>query len=396
MIPQVILKPKRAQPFFGRHPWVFVGAVDRIDGEPDDGDEVELRSSAGNFIARGLFNSQSKILVRLYSWAEAKSLDESFFRDRLRNAIRLRHDLLKLNHGPHAVYRVVFSESDFLSGLIVDRFADYLTMQCTALAMGLRREMLARILMEELQPRGIYLRTEKGIGKLEGLELHDGLLAGEKPDGDIMVEEHGLKIAVNLTEGQKTGFYIDQRDNRVAVAKLCHGKSVLDAFCYSGGFGLHAAHAGAVTVECVDASATALELAKKNAAMNELSGMCFVKADVFQHLQARAVEGATYDAVVLDPPKFARNRKAVPEALSGYRRLHQMALKLVNPGGVMVSCCCTGLIAMNELEDVIQQTAQDAKRDLQILERRGASADHPTAITCRESNYLKCVISRVS
>jgi 23S rRNA (cytosine1962-C5)-methyltransferase len=395
MIPQVILKPKRAQPFFARHPWVFAGAVDRLEGDPTDGSEVELRSSADNFIARGLFNSQSKILVRLYSWEPERPLDEAFFRERLQAAIRLRHEILHLNTGPAAAYRVVFSESDFASGLIVDRYGDFLTLQCTALAMGQRREMLARILAEELHVRGIYLRTEKSIGKLEGLELHDGPLWGEPPPQELVVVEHNLKFAVNLAEGQKTGFYLDQRDNRAAVARLCVGRRVLDAFCYSGGFGLHAAKAGAENVECVDASASALKLAERNAMMNGLGQLTFVNADVFHHLGERAKEGRTYDVVVLDPPKFARNRKAVPEALRGYRRLHQLALKLLAKDGVLVSCCCTGLITLNDLEDVIEQTAHDAKRDLQILDRRGPSADHPTAITCREGGYLKCVISRL-
>jgi 23S rRNA (cytosine1962-C5)-methyltransferase len=215
-------------------------------------------------------------------------------------------------------------------------------------------------------------------------------------DGPVRVEENGAAFQADVLSGQKTGWFFDQRDNRAAVARLCVGRRVLDAFCYSGGFGLHAAKAGAESVECVDASASALKLAERNAMMNGLGQLTFVNADVFHHLGERAKEGRTYDVVVLDPPKFARNRKAVPEALRGYRRLHQLALKLLAKDGVLVSCCCTGLITMTDLEDVIEQTTHDAKRDLQILDRRGPSADHPTAITCREGGYLKCVISRLS
>jgi 23S rRNA (cytosine1962-C5)-methyltransferase len=210
----------------------------------------------------------------------------------------------------------------------------------------------------------------------------------------LTVVENELHFAINLAEGQKTGFYLDQRDNRAAVAKLCAGKRVLDAFSYTGGFGLYAAKAGATSVECVDASAAALQLAERNAALNGVS-LGFVNADVFHHLGELAKKNKTYDVVILDPPKFARNRKALPEAIRGYRRLHQMALKLLAKDGILVSCCCTGLVTMNDLEDVIEQTAQAAKRDLQVLERRGPSADHPTAVTCRESGYLKCIISRV-
>ena len=394
MSAKVILKPKRAQPFFGRHPWVFAGAIERVEGSPTDGDEVDLVSTAGNFVARGLYNNQSKINVRLYSWEENVPLDRAFFRGRLESALRLRHDILKLN-SPDAGYRVCFSESDFLSGMIVDRYGDWLTVQFTALGLANRREMLIEVLRELLNPRGVYLRTEKGIGKLEGVELHDQLLWGEAPPADLSIAENGMRFFVNLAEGQKTGYYLDQRDNRVAVAKLCGGKRVLDCFCYTGGFGLYAAKGGAAEVLGVDASEPALELARRNAQVNGLSNITFENADVFGRLAELVAAGRQFDVVILDPPKFARNRAAVPEALKGYRRLHQLALKLLARDGVLVSCCCTGLIAMMELEDLIAQVAVEAKRDLQILERRGAAADHPVAVTCRETGYLKCVISRV-
>ncbi len=390
---KVILKPKRAQPFFGRHPWVFAGAIERLDGTPADGDEVDLVSHGGNFVARGLYNSQSKINVRLYSWQEGQPLDRTFFRDRLASAIHLRHDTLKLN-GSDAGYRVCFSESDYLTGMIVDRYGDWLTVQFTALGLANRREMIVDVLRELLNPKGIYLRTEKGIGKLEGLALHDQLLWGEPPPADLSIAENGMRFLVNLAEGQKTGYYLDQRDNRAAVGRMCAGKRVLDAFCYSGGFGLYAAKGGAAEVLGVDASEPALELARRNATANGLANVTFENADVFKYLGELATAGRKFDVVVLDPPKFARNRAAVPDALKGYRRLHQLALKLLDRDGVLVSCCCTGLITMTDLEELIGQVAVEARRDLQLLERRGASADHPVAVTCRETGYLKCVISR--
>lgn len=394
MSAKVILKAKRAQPFFGRHPWVFAGAIERIEGEPADGAEVDLVSHGGNFVARGLFNSQSKIHVRLYSWEENVPLDETFFRNRLATALRLRHDALKLN-GPDAGYRVCFSESDYLSGMVVDRYGDWLTVQFTALGIANRREMIVSALRELLNPKGIYLRTEKGVGKLEGVELHDQLLWGEPPPPDLSIAENGMRFLVNLTEGQKTGYYLDQRDNRAAVARLAPGKRFLDAFCYSGGFGLHAARAGAAEVLCLDGSEPALELARRNAALNGLENVAFERVNVFNHLGTLATSGRKFDVVVLDPPKFARNRAAIPEALKGYRRLHQLALKLLSPDGVLVSCCCTGLITMLDLEEMLAQVAVEAKRDVQIVERRGPSPDHPVSVTCRESGYLKCLISRV-
>jgi 23S rRNA (cytosine1962-C5)-methyltransferase len=392
---RVYLKPKRAQPFYGRHPWVFAGAIDRVEGDPADGAVVDLLSSAGNFVARGLYNGKSKIRVRLYSWDPDPPLDRGFFHARLERAVALRHDILHLNTGPAAAYRLAFSESDILSGLVVDRYADYLTVQFTSLAMGERRQLFADILAELLNPRGIYLRTEKGIGQLEGIELHDGLLAGERPPAEVVIEEHGLRMAVNLTEGQKTGYYLDQRDNRAAVARLSAGRRVLDAFSYTGGFGLYAAKGGASEVECVDASEAALRLAERNAVMNGLGQLTLTHADVFNHLDRLAADGRKFDLLILDPPKFARNRAAVPKALQGYRKLHQQAMKLLDRDGVLVSCCCTGLITLDSLEDLIAQVAIDAGRDLQILERRGPSPDHPVSVTCRESAYLKCVISRV-
>jgi len=392
--PKVILKPKRAQPFFGRHPWVFAGAIDRVEGEPADGDEVDLFSSGNNFVARGLFNSQSKINVRLYSWEPGVALDAAFFKERLTRAVELRHHVLNLA-GPGRGYRVAFSESDLLSGMVVDRYGDWLAVQFTALGLANRREMIADVLVELLNPRGIYLRTEKGIGKLEGVELHDGPLRGEPPPADLTIEENGLRFLVNLAEGQKTGYYLDQRDNRATVARLCPGKRVLDAFCYTGGFGIYAAKAGASEVLGIDASEPALELARRNALANGLGNIAFENADVFRKLAELVAADRKFDVLILDPPKFARNRAALPEAMKGYRRLHQLAMKLLDRDGVLVSCCCTGLIAMSDLEDVIAQVSIEARRDLQILERRGPSPDHPVAISCRESGYLKCLISRV-
>ena len=391
---KVVLKPKRAQPFYARHPWVYAGAIDRFDGAPVDGDEVEVVSSANNFIARGLFNSQSKITVRLYSWDADVPLDAAFFRGRLERAIRLRRELLNLD-GPDRGWRVVFSEADFLSGMVVDKYGDWLTLQFTSLALANRREMIADLLQELLTPRGIYLRTEKGIGKLEGVELHDQLLRGDPPPADLSIEENGLRFFLNLAEGQKTGYYLDQRDNRLAVAKLCAGKRVLDAFSYTGGFGLHAAKAGAASVDCVDASEAAVALGQRNAEANGLTNVTFTAADVFKNLAERAAANETFDVLVLDPPKFARNRAALPDALKGYLRLAKLGLKLLNRDGILVFCCCTGLVTMDMLSDLLAQVSGDARRDFQILERRGPAADHPVAASCLESGYLKCVIGRV-
>jgi 23S rRNA (cytosine1962-C5)-methyltransferase len=389
---RVVLRAKRARPFYGRHPWVFAGAVAAVEGDPADGDEVELVSHAGHFVARGLYNTRSKICVRLYSWEAGEALDRAFWRGRLEAALRLRR-MLGLD-GPGRACRLAFSEGDGLTGLTVDRYDRWAVMQFTSLALAQRRELLAEILVELLQPAGVYLRTERGIGKLEGLELHDGPLWGAPPVGPITIEEDGLTFQVNLAEGQKTGFYLDQRDNRRAAARLAAGRRVLDGFCYSGGFGLYAARAGASEVVGVDQSEPALALARANAAVNGLSAT-FVRADVFDHLAELAGRGERFGMVILDPPRFARARHAVEEALRGYRRLQALALRLLEPDGVLVMCCCTGLISEGMLEEVLAQVAAEARRDVQLLQRRGAAADHPVAVACLESRYLKCLIARV-
>ncbi len=393
--PRVVLLPRRARPFYGRHPWVFAGAVAEVQGDPADGDAVDLVSHAGNFVARGLYNSQSKIRVRLYSWSPDVPLDDAFFRGRLEAAAQLRREVLGLDRPGHAC-RLVFSEGDFLSGLAIDRYADWFVVQFTALGMARRRDLIADWLVERYRPRGVYLRTERGIGKLEGLQLQDGPLRGEPPEGPIPVEENGLRFLVQLAEGQKTGFYLDQRDNRRAVAELASGRRVLDAFCYTGGFGLYAARAGASAVLGVDVSEPALALARANAEANGLSNLTFVRDDVFDRLDALVTAGERFGLVVLDPPKFARDRHAIEEALRGYRRLQAQAIRLLEPDSILVTCCCSGLIDMAMLEDLLAQLAAEANREVQILQRRGQAADHPVAVTCLESSYLKCLICRVS
>ncbi|MFM7152341.1 MAG: class I SAM-dependent rRNA methyltransferase [Gemmataceae bacterium] len=391
---RVVLKPKRARPFFGRHPWVFAGAIDAVEGDPADGDVVDLVSHTGNFVARGLFNSKSKIRVRLYCWEESRPIDADFFRDRLRFAIALRQQLGMMS--PREACRLVSSEGDGLSGLTVDRYGSWLVMQFTSLALGLRRELLADLLQEMVQPEGIYLRTERGIGDLEGIALEDGPLRGQVPSGPLLIEENGLRFQVNIAEGQKTGYYLDQRDNRVEAAKLAPGRRVLDAFCYTGGFALQAARAGAAEVIGVDGSESALALARLNAANNGLDQRVhFHQEDVFQDLDRRVRQGERFGLVILDPPKFARRKGSVEDALRGYRRLQSLALKLLEPGGFLVSCCCSGLITLAMLEELMAQVAAEARRDIQLLQRRGPSPDHPVAVACLESHYLKCLLTRV-
>jgi 23S rRNA (cytosine1962-C5)-methyltransferase len=392
-LPRVVLGPKRARPFYGRHPWVYAGAVAAVEGNPADGAEVDLVTSAGAFVARGLYNGRSKIRVRLYNWQADVALDRAFFRDRLAGAFRLREALGLMS--PEGACRLAFSEGDGLSGCTIDRYGRWLVLQFTALGLAQRRDLIADLCEEMLQPAGIYLRTERGVGQLEGLELHDGPLRGGSPTGPIEIEEHGLRFAVNIAEGQKTGFYLDQRDNRLEAARLARGRRVLDAFCYSGGFALHAVRAGAAEVVAVDSSEPALALARENARRNGIEQVNFHRADVFADLDERARRSERFGLVVLDPPRFARRRNAVEEALRGYRRLQGLALRLLETEGFLVSCCCSGLIDLAMLEELLAQVAAQEKRAVQLLARRGPAPDHPVAVACLESHYLKCLIARV-
>jgi 23S rRNA (cytosine1962-C5)-methyltransferase len=393
-VAQVWLKPRKVRPFFGRHPWVLDSAIARIDGRAADGDVVDLISDKGRFVARGLFNSQSRIRVRLYTWTAAEPLDDAFWRRRLEAAVALRRDLGYTD--PHGAARLVFSEADGLSGLIVDRYGEYLAIQATALALALRLETITPMLVELVRPRGIVLRNERGVGQLEGIHLPDGLNWGQMPEGPVFIEEHGLRYGVDLREGQKTGFYLDQRENRRAAAGYCRGRRVLDLFCYSGGFGLAAVKlGGAREVLAVDGSQKALALARANAELNGLSNIHFQAGDGFEILDSLRTAGERFGAVVLDPPKFARSRAALDDALMAYHRLNRTAAELLEPGGILVTCSCSGHVTREDFLHMLAGVAQRSGRDIQVLEQRGAAPDHPVWASCLESEYLKCFICRV-
>ncbi len=395
--PRVYLKERRALPFFSRHPWVFAGAIDRVDGEVTPGAVVTLHASDGKFIAAGLYNPHSQIRVRLYSWNEGEHLDPDFWSRRLDSAIALRHTLYG-DPDSESGCRLVFSEADGLSGLIVDRYGEWLLVQFTSLALADRRAVILDLLEAKLRPRGIWLRTEKGIRESEQLELADGLARGAEPPRPLSLVENGVRYAVDVQQGHKTGFYFDQRDNRAAVARYVAGKRVLDIFCYTGGFGLTSLTVGkARQVHAVDVSESALELARKNAEANQVaSAIEFVKSDAFEELERLVAAGELFDVVILDPPKLTRHRAGLSKALRGYHSLNQLAVNVLKPGGILVSCSCSGLIGRDDFVGVLAAVSQRSGRPIQILESRGQAADHPTSVHCLETAYLKCYICRVA
>ena len=390
---RVILKPRKARPFHGRHPWVLDSAIDRVEGAPADGDVVELISDRKQWVARGVINGQSRIRVRLYTWQEQEALDDAFWRRRLESAIRWRERLFPDQQA--AAVRLVSSEADGLSGLVVDRYADYLVVQVTALAIARRLDRLVPMLAELVRPRGILLRSDREMARLEKLATPDEWAWGQAPEGPVFIGEHGVRYGLDLAGGQKTGFFIDQRDNRLAAAGYFRGRRVLDLFCYTGGFALCAAAHGAGETLGIDSSAKAIALAKANAELNGLAKVRFEAADGFKSLEALAADGRRFGAVVLDPPKFARNRQGVAEALRAYHHLNRQAVGLLEPDGILTTCSCSGHVSREDFLHMLAEVAQRSGRDIQVLEQRGAAADHPTSVSCLESEYLKCFICRV-
>ena len=391
----IVLKPKRARPFFGRHPWVLDSAVLRVDGAPADGAVVDLATHDGQFVGRGLWNATSRLRVRLYAFDAATKLDDALWQARIEAAVGLRRTLGL--DDPAGATRLVNSEGDDLSGLIVDRYGDYLAVQVTALAMASRLDTICDTLQTLVAPRGILLRgAERGLAKLEGLHLADRLVRGSAPAGPIFVHEHGLRFGVDLAEGQKTGYYLDQRDNRHAAARYARGRRVLDMFCYSGGFSVAAAVTGrAASVLAVDSSAKAATLAKANADLNGAANVVVETADAFEKLDALLAAGERFGMVVLDPPKFARSRASLDDALRAYHRINRAALGLLEPGGILVTCSCSGSVSRDDFLQMLAGVAQRGHRPIQLLECRGAAPDHPVSASCLEGEYLKCVIARV-
>lgn len=391
---RVVLKPRKLTPFLHRHPWVLDSAIARIHGRPADGEEVDLVADGGQWVARGLFNSRSRIRVRLYSWTPGEALSDPFWRSRLETAFALR---LALGYDdPQGACRLVFSEADGLSGLIVDRFAGHLVVQPTALGTALRLPMLTAVLRELADPLSISVRTDTAIATREGIDVPPGVIHGAIPPEPIEIREHGLWYAVQLGGGQKTGFYLDQRENRRRAADFLRGGRILDMCCYSGGFGLAALRLGqAVDVVGVDTSAAAVEVARGNAGRNGITGARFETGDCFRWLEDCAATGPRFTGVVLDPPKFARSRSQVPEALRAYHRLNRLAIQLLEPNGILVTCSCSGSVLPEDFANMLLGVATKTGRSIQVLEQRGAAPDHPLNLACPETDYLKCFICRV-
>ena len=394
--PTLFIKPRRAKPFFMRHPWVFSGAVGRIEGTPAKGDVIAVADAEGRFIGRGLFNPDSQIIVRLVSWKPEEAVDDALWRARIDAAIRLRRDVLRLPDSTNA-YRLIFSESDGLPGLIVDRYADWLVAQFLTAGMAKRADAILDLLMERAAPKGIYCRADEEAGEKESMELRRGIARGQAPEGPVEIASDGLKFLVDLAGGQKTGFFLDQRENRLAAARWVKGRTVLDAFCYTGAFAIAASRlGGAARVTAVDRSEAALALARKNLDLNGVMNVEVRPGQVADELRELRKAGRRFGAVILDPPKFARGGQGVERALRAYRDINLLAMHLLEEDGILVTCSCSGHVGEGDFLMMLNEAASEAGVSAQILERRSQSADHPVIVSCPETLYLKCFILRIN
>jgi 23S rRNA (cytosine1962-C5)-methyltransferase len=392
---KVVLKRGREKPVLNRHPWIFSGAIKNIEGECTDGDIVTVVDSRGSFLAQGYLNRRSQITVRLLSWIEEETIDRSFFRHRLEQAIAVRRPLQE-DQATNA-YRLVNAESDFLPGLVVDRYNEYLVIQFLTLGIERWKREIVSLLGELLPCRGIYERSDVEVREKEGLPPTTGLLAGQERPALVHIIENGHRFIVDIKQGQKTGFYLDQRDNRQKLTRYCRGKTVLNCFAYTGAFAVYAAGAGAKKVVNVESSAEALRLAQRNMALNGFDGREdeYIEGDVFQVLRQHRGEGRSFDLIVLDPPKFAYSQSQVQAACRGYKDINLLAMQMLRPGGILFTFSCSGSISPELFQKVVFGASVDAGRGVQIIEKLTQGFDHPILLSFPESEYLKGFICRV-
>lgn len=388
MTKQIILKSKEDRRVLAGHPWAFSNEIREIRGEPEAGDVVELRSAGGKLLGVGFYNPHSLIAFRMLSRTAEECSPDLFLR-RLRQALELRKKLY-----PHSeTFRLVHGESDFLPGLIIDKYNDYVALQTLSFGMDVRLDMICDALDELLHPKGIVERNESPLRSLENLPQRKGILRGSVEP--VIVEEDGVRFEVDLLAGQKTGFFLDQRENRIAVRSLCRNADVLDCFCNDGGFALHAAYAGARSVLAIDASAEAIRQSQRNAMLNSVSSLETRQADVFESLKELGSADRRFDVVILDPPSFTRTKKNVQAAKKGYRELHTLALRVLKRGGILATASCSHHIQPDVFLEIVDTTARKIGRTLQLLDWRSAAPDHPILPAVPETRYLKFGLFRV-
>lgn len=384
----VILKKNEDRRLLGGHQWIFSNELHRIVGEPKSGEIVEILRSDGRSLGIGMYNPSSLIAVRFLS-PSIEPIDASYIERKIAAAAALRARLYPQSD----TYRVVNSESDFLPGLVVDRYGDLLSVQTFSAGMETRLPMICDVLETLFHPVGIVERNESPLRILEGLEVRKGILRGSVHP--VTIDLNGVRFAVDILGGQKSGFFLDQRENRASIRPFVAGASVLDCFCNEGGFGLYAAKYGAASVDSVDISADAIERAGQNAALNGLTTVSFHTEDVFPFLERSVQEGKKWDVVILDPPSFTKSKKTVATAIKGYKEINTNGIRLTAPGGILVTASCSHHVDRDTFLSIVQESSMRAGRRIQLLHLAGAAPDHPTLPAMPETQYLKFALFRV-
>ena len=385
----VVLKKGREKSLRRRHPWLFSGAIEKVVGKPGAGDTVEIRDSSAKPLARAAYSPKSQIRARVWTFNPEEEVDVGFFRARIERALALREALPARRHAN--ALRLIYGESDGLPGLIVDRYADVLVAQFLAAGVERWRDPILDLLSELTACEAIFERSDAEVRKLEALPPRVGFARGNRNASRCPIVEYGLNFRVDVEQGQKTGFFLDQRENRQRVRELAAGREVLDGFCYTGGFSIAALAGGAKRVTAIESSAPALVVARDNLAANALDQgkIDFVQADVFTQLRTLRDRGARFNMVILDPPKFAPTAAQVRNAARAYKDINLLAFKLLAPGGLLATFSCSGGVSPELFQSIVAGAALDAGADAKIIERFGAAADHPVALEFPEGEYLK-------
>jgi len=396
MTAQLILHEGREKSLKRRHPWIFSKAVKEVRNEPQNGGDIEILTSDGVFLAKGSYSPNSQIRARVWSFDREEIIDQDFFVRRISEAAGARELMLK-ETGMSAC-RLVDAESDGLPGLIIDRYNNFLVLEVLSAGAEYHLGEITGALRKLFPEDSIYERSDVEVRTKEGLELRKGVIYGDLPPEELAITENGgMKILVNIQDGHKTGYYLDQRDNRAALAKYCNGKSVLNCFSYTGGFSLYALKGRAVSVANVDVSQKALDIAKKNIVLNHLDPgrVKFIREDVFSFLRKEKKQGHTYDVIVLDPPKFAESKSQLEKACRGYKDINMIAASIINPGGYLMTYSCSGHMTPDLFQKVVADALLDAGKDGQIVEFLTQASDHPVALPYPEALYLKGLVVRI-
>ncbi|QNL52402.1 class I SAM-dependent rRNA methyltransferase [Olivibacter sp. SDN3] len=392
---EIILKKGKDKAAWQIHPWVFSGAIDQISGIPENGDIVMVLTIKREFIAYGCYSGESRVAVRLLEWSPNNEIDDDWWRKRVRTAVAAR-DMIFAD-GKTNTARLIFSEADFLPGLIADRFGDFISLQVLTAGIERVKAVIVDELGSLLKPKGIYQRHETTARAHEGLDVEGGVLLGEHPPTFVEVYENDIRYKINIAEGQKSGFYCDQRDNRLLVANYVHNKRLLDCFCYSGGFSLNALKMGAAEVYCVDSSALAIETLNQNMHLNQFEQNKYTafQADVNKQLKKFRDNGDTFDMIVLDPPKYAPTRSSLNKAARAYKELNRLGLLLLKGGGLLATFSCSGAMDINTFKQILAWAALDAGKEIQFIRQFAQPEDHPVRASFPEGEYLKGLLCRV-